>query len=143
MRETFQDWTVGCEEKDGRRVCLLSQQQRHKETGQLVLAVELSSAQNDTLAGNFVLPFGLKLAQGVTLRVDERAPSPAIPFSSCLPVGCLVPIAFDGGAVEQLRAGAGVHLEAVAHEGGGTVAFRVSLAGFSAAHDRLKVLAKQ
>ncbi len=140
LRETYQDWTVNCARGEAGRTCAMSQQQRHRESGQLALAVELAAGEGEALAGNIVLPFGLRLAQGVVLQDDDQSAWLAASFSTCLPVGCLVPLAFEADAVARLRPATMMNLEATANDDGAKVAFSVSLKGFSAAHDRLKAL---
>lgn len=140
QQETYQDWTVACTTKDGVLGCTMSQQQRHSTSRQLVLAVELVPAKEGGMAGHIVLPFGLRLRDGVTVQVDDKPATPPVPFSTCLPVGCVVPIAFDAGASARLRAGEVLKLAAAANDDGKTVSFSVSLKGFSAARDRLKAL---
>ena len=141
LQETFEDWQVSCAVQGTVRLCRMAQQQRQKDGNQLVLAVELAPAAKDGVAGLLVLPFGLRLADGVTLQIDEGKPSPALAFSTCLPGGCLVPLGLDAGFVRALRSGAALKIGARANDGGQAVALAVSLKGFAAAHDRLKVLA--
>lgn len=143
LNETYQDWVVLCARTDKGRACVMTQQQRKNDTNQLVLAAEFTQVAGDQLRGTLVLPFGLKLADGVTLQIDDGAVSGPIPFATCLPQGCIVPISFDAGIVTALRSGATVKLVAKAHDGGQSVQLGISLKGFAAAHDRVLGLATQ
>ena len=61
------------------------------------------------------------------------------PFRTCLPVGCIVDIAFDADSVASLRAGSQLDIIAAA-DGGREIIIAISLAGFSSAHDRMSAL---
>lgn len=51
----------------------------------------------NALAGTLILPFGLALAKGATLQVDDKAVGQPQTFCTCLPGGCIVPL---GGAAQ-------------------------------------------
>ncbi len=138
LQETYQDWALTC--RGGSRVaCAILQQQRQKN-GRRVLAVELQAGSGDTLSGTLVLPFGLHLDSGVTLQVDDTTALKPSRFSTCLPAGCLVPLALDKETTAALRAGSTLHLKAESVDGK-KLTFSVSLKGFAAALQRLKALA--
>ena len=141
LQESHEDWQVSCAVRDARKSCSISQQQRQKDSNQLVLAIDLSSGPKDGATGALVLPFGLRLADGVTLQIDEGKPSPALAFSTCLPAGCIVPLSLDGAFLKALRSGTALKLAAKAEDGGKGVVLTISLKGFASAHDRLKALA--
>jgi len=61
-------------------------------------------------------------------------------FETCLPSGCLVPLAFDTAAIARLRAGTALKVK-VKGTDQKELALTVSLKGLAAALDRLKVLA--
>lgn len=136
INETFQDWTVVCAPGNGQRSCVMSQQQRKNDTRQLVLAAEFNAVTAEEVRGSLVLPFGLRLADGVTLQIDDQDTLAVLPFGTCLPAGCLVPVSFEREAVSALRAGGMLRLKAFAHDTGKAVQFGVSLKGFSAAQNR-------
>jgi invasion protein IalB len=141
LTETHGDWTVSCRvEQQGDqsiRLCALSQQQANSQ-GQRTLAVELQPT-TDEASGVLILPFGLAVAQGVTLRVGEEEPGQPLPFSTCLPVGCLVPITLDAARLDELGQGTGLDVTATA-AGGGEVTLAIPLAGFTSALDRTREL---
>lgn len=142
INETYNDWVVLCSAGTQGRMCVITQQQRKKDTNQLVLAVEFNEIGADGIKGSMILPFGLKLADGVTLQIDDGAVSRPNPFVTCMPAGCVVSLGFDAAAVTQLRSGTAVKLVAKAHDGGQNVLLNVSLKGFSTALDRALDLAK-
>jgi invasion protein IalB len=143
INETYNDWIVLCSSTDKGRSCLLTQQQRKKDTNQLVLAVELTPLSTDQVKGVLLLPFGLRLADGVTLQIDDGPVSTPLPFATCLPTGCTVQVAFDTATTKALRLAKTLRLVAKANDGGQTVLLGVSLAGFSSAYDRVLTLSRQ
>ena len=144
LNETHGDWRVHCTAPEGAVRCAISQTQVQGENRQRVLAVELTAADDGAAAnGALVLPFGLKLENGVSLAIDEAAPFQNLRFSTCLPAGCLVPLSFDGDAMAALRAGTTLAIKAAANDGGQEVALSVSLRGFTSALARAAELTGQ
>jgi len=140
LQETYENWTVACSLQGGAKRCSLSQQELDQQSRQRVLAIELAPLA-DKAEGTLVLPFGLLIDRGVTLRVDDSAALPVLRFRTCVPVGCLVTLSFDGKFVAELRKGVALKIGAVA-DGGKDAAFSISLKGFPAALDRTAALTK-
>ncbi|KAB2680907.1 invasion associated locus B family protein [Brucella pseudintermedia] len=139
LQETYQDWRVACRIAAATKRCALSQQQIRKN-GQRVLTIELQTGPNNTITGNLILPFGLLLDAGVTPQIDEQSPMAALFFRTCLPVGCIVPAAFDQPVIDRLRAGSALKLTAKSSNAEQDVTFSISLNGLSAALDRFAEL---
>lgn len=136
LREGHGDWQVACTAPEGTVRCAMTQTQV-SENRQRVLSIELTTGDDAMAAsGALVLPFGLDLASGVAYRVDERNTGAAQPFRTCLPVGCVINVAFDASTVASLRAGSQLDVITTA-DGGQETVFSISLAGFSSAHDRV------
>lgn len=134
LNETHGDWTVACVAPEGNVRCAISQSQVSGQNGQRVLTIELRAAESGAVAnGTLVLPFGLKLDDGVSLALDEAEPFQTLRFSTCMPTGCLVPLAFEADIVSALRAGSVLALKASANDSGHEVALSVSLNGFTSA----------
>ena len=134
LQETYDDWQVACGQQGGVKRCAMGQQQISKENRQRVLGIELWPS-GDKLQGALMLPFGLALDQGVTLQVDDAAPSQPLHFRTCLPGGCVVPLGFDGRSLTALLHGTALKVKAVV-DGGGIAPFTISLKGFSGAYNR-------
>lgn len=137
LQETYQDWSLACQGAP-QTVCVITQQQV-QQNGQRVLAIELTRNGEDALSGNLVLPFGLLLDAGVTLQIDEGETQAPLRFSTCLPAGCLVPLAFDAEQVAALRTGTALKINVQGMDASET-ALSISLKGLSAAIDRLAAL---
>lgn len=140
VNETYDDWAVLCSETEKGRACLMTQQQRTKDTNQLVLAMELACVSAEQFQCNLVLPFGLRLTDGVTLQIDDGPVTKPVPFATCLSAGSIVQLTFDAGALNALRTGNTLKLTARVHDSGQNIVFGVSLKGFAAAHDRMLAL---
>ncbi|MFC4626057.1 invasion associated locus B family protein [Daeguia caeni] len=140
LQETFQDWTVSCQSQKDATVCALQQVQGTKE-GQRVLTVELRNVAGGKVEGVLLMPFGLDLAKGAQLKIDD-ASGPSLAFSTCLPQGCLAPVSFDAKQTAALKAGTTLNVAATALNPAQPVNFKVSLNGFGAALDRVTALTK-
>lgn len=152
LSETYQDWVVQCAtaqvtEKDGKkqsggRICQISQELLQASSRERVLTIAFDAAQGEGkgLSGTIIVPFGLDLQSGITLRLEKKALLKAA-FKTCLPQGCLVPIAADGALEKELRAGAKLIVEVATADTGQRLELGVSLKGFSQSLDRLMKLA--
>ncbi len=140
LQETFQDWQVACVQQGTAKRCSLAQQQADPQSKQRVLAVELTSSAGK-VSGLLVLPFGLDFERGVALQIDDGATGQPLRFRTCLPVGCLIPLAFEGPMLNSLRQGTSLKAKAMA-DGGRETNFTISLRGFGPALDRTAALMK-
>ncbi|MFD1197835.1 invasion associated locus B family protein [Brucella gallinifaecis] len=141
LQETYQDWTVSCQSQKDTTVCAIRQDQNSAQTGQRVLTAELRNVDGGKVEGVLLMPFGLDLSKGASLKIDE-ATGPNLTFSTCLPQGCLSPVTFDAKQVAALKAAANLNVTTTALSPSQPVAFKVSLKGFGAALDRIVALTK-
>src|SRR5690606_21603663 len=72
IQETFGAWTVSCRIVEARKACTFSQARGNQQTGQRSLAIELKPPAEGKTEGVLVLPFGLSLAAGIKLALDEK-----------------------------------------------------------------------
>lgn len=140
ISETYQDWQVTCVQPQGVKRCAVAQQQTDEKSKQRVLAVELQP-RGDKAEGVLVLPFGLAVDKGVTLKAGETDAVATLRFKTCLPQGCIVPLSFDAKAMASLRKAAVLTVVALG-DGDQPTSFSVSLKGFVPAFDRAAVLAR-
>lgn len=144
LREVHGDWVVNCalagEGQQARKVCAMSQDQQDGKSGQRVIAIELRPLP-DASAATLILPFGLDLASGAALQIDDQAQGQPLPFRTCLPAGCVVSSTVDAKMMTSLRNGTAlkVHVKA---DGGKETIFSISLKGFGGAFDRTAMLSK-
>ena len=140
LQETYQDWTVSCQSQKETSICVMRQDQSSTQTGQRVLTAELRNVEGK-VEGVLLMPFGLDLAKGAALKIDEVA-GPNLAFSTCLPQGCLAPVSFEAKQVAALKAGTNINVTTTALSPSQPVAFKASLKGFGAALDRITALTK-
>lgn len=96
LNETHGDWTITCLAAEDAVQCTMVQTQVSGEARQRVLSIQFAAVDaGGSAEGVLVLPFGLRLDAGVRLAIDENGPLADRRFSTCLPVGCVVPLAFD------------------------------------------------
>lgn len=118
----------------------MSQTQVQQNTNQRMLTIELRKPADDgSVTGTLVMPFGLALDAGVTLQIDDKAAGKPLRFRTCLPEGCVVPLSLDGATIASLRANPALKLKARADDAT-EVALSISLKGFGPALDRIVAL---
>ncbi|WP_160300124.1 invasion associated locus B family protein [Devosia limi] len=142
VTETHGDWTVTCTTPASGKQCAFSQALADSQSGQRVLMLELTPPQDGTLAGMLVGPFGLNFANGLALAVDGEGLGAPLPFLTCIPTGCLVPLSFDSAQLDQLKAGATLTATGIGADTQQPVPISVSLTGFTRALERTAELAQ-
>jgi len=142
LQETYQDWQVSCGVTQNGKLCAMSQVQT-QQNGQRVLAIEVRTAKDNSVGGVLILPFGLKLEDGASLKIDSTSTALAqLKFSTCLPAGCLMPLAFTPANVTTLKGGTTLNVIAIPADAAEPANLTISLKGFAAALDRLVQLNK-
>lgn len=139
LQETYEDWRVMCAQQNALPpVCSTSQTQVQKN-GQRVLSIDLAGS-NGSAKGNLILPFGLLLEAGVSLQANDEPMGEALPFKTCLPAGCIVPVVLDSKLIGAMSKGGALKIQAKAYGKEQAVNFQISLKGFSNALDRANKL---
>ena len=141
VQETYQDWIVACVQREGKKVCALTQQQLDKDSRQRVLGIEVSTITPEKAEGTLVLPFGLAVSRDVTLQIDGATLGAPLRFRTCIAAGCLVALSFDTQSVANLKKGTALAIHATA-DSGQPISFGLSLKGFASAFDRTAALIK-
>lgn len=144
LRETHGDWIVNCIVPKDRKICTISQQLAQQAQGggsQRVLSIELSP-NGKSVDGALVLPFGLLLARGAALQVDDGKVQPATAIRTCVPGGCIAPLSVDGALVASMRKAKELKLNLVASDTEKPLVLALSLKGFGDALDRATSLLK-
>lgn len=135
ISETFDDWVLNCQATAKGTECGLLQV-LSQQNGQRILSLSVNPKEaSGTHLGSLVLPFGLELAKGVTLQLDEQTVSQPLAFKTCVPTGCIVPLSWTAQQYAGLQGAAQMKLvaQSVSNE---PFAISVSLKGFSAAGKR-------
>lgn len=141
LNETFQDWQVTCASPQGTKRCAVSQQQTDSKTQQRVLAVELQP-HGEAAEGMLILPFGLDLDKGITLKAGETQIGSTLRFKTCLPQGCIAALSFDQKTLELLHKAPSVTVSVSSGDTGQVLSLQVSLKGFAPALNRAAALAE-
>lgn len=143
LLESYRDWTVRCAipAEGGERVCEMAQEIRQRgEGGRRVLSMAVKRGEGEEAQMTFLGPFGIRLAEGMGLRIDEaETPQMRLSFLTCVPDGCIVVAPLPPELSAMLAAGTALEAEMVALNGD-TVRVALSLDGFTAAWSRLDAL---
>ncbi|MER8573288.1 invasion associated locus B family protein [Mesorhizobium sp. M1409] len=112
-----------------------------RKTGQRVLLIVFNRNGKDKppLSGTIIAPFGLDLQAGLSLLIKEDV-YVKTSYKTCLPQGCVAPIAANGEFEEALRANEKLSVAMTASDTGQPVKLDVSLKGFAQGLDRLAAL---
>ncbi|AWB07809.1 invasion protein (plasmid) [Azospirillum humicireducens] len=140
LRETYDRWEVACVAQETSPRCFMMQTLLDGESRQRLLTVEVLPAPGGTATATLIMPFGLDLAKGVTLSYGDDAKGPSRPITTCLPIGCIVPLAFDAATIAGLKKAATLTVGAVTMDGGKAVRIPVPLKGFPAAFARISAM---
>lgn len=139
LNETYNAWRVVCQAttKDTQTEvsCMVVQVLTRKGSNTPAFVLRLQPSGNGDAEGRMVLPLGVALAEGVTMKIDDAAETAPNPYSTCLRSGCMVPVKWSAKTVAGLKLGGTLTVTATALNGK-KVGFQVSLKGFSAAFDR-------
>lgn len=125
---------VKCVLDNGVKLCTLGQTQNNKDTGQRIFAIELL-LRNGKAEGNILMPFGLELNAGATLKLDGKDLEQER-FSTCAQQGCLLPVSFPPVVTDAMSRAKTLTVAAQNANGGQAVIFNAPLNGFAAALDR-------
>lgn len=132
ISETHGDWTLICGVQEAQKACVITQTLGDAQSGQRVVSVELEAAGGG-VEGSLMLPFGLRLAEGVRTLIDGVPVGETVPFATCYANGCLASFALDGEITQLLKRGKEFNLVTVADDSGENVQVKASLTGFSSA----------
>ena len=147
LTETYRDWVVRCVTQpalEGQaataRICEMTQELRQQDSGQRVLALSViqSADDADTASLTLVSPFGLLLSAGIQIEVTETRLLD-MEFRTCLPAGCIALSVLTADQISALAAG-DIATVVLTDTNGQSLRLDVSLAGFTAAWNRIKNL---
>jgi invasion protein IalB len=109
--EQYRAWTVTCESvaatgaATATETCVMEQSVTDSASGATVMRLTIAAGSDRPVpVGTIIGPFGVDLAQGLTLSVDG-AEAWQIAFLTCLQIGCVANLVLDEAEVAALRAG--------------------------------------
>jgi invasion protein IalB len=136
ISEGHGDWTLICGVQEGARACVVTQTLGDQRSGQRVVTIEFEATGQGGAEGTLMMPFGLRLADGVKTQVDGVAVGEVAAFSACYETGCMADFSMDGDVMDLLERGNELKLVAIAEDSGENVVLTASLSGFSSATAR-------
>lgn len=146
LSETYRDWVVRCQQVEvaeanaSLQLCQMSQELHQRNGNQRVLAVNISGPTDGGASQvTIITPFGLDISAGIGLRIDDVEVS-SMAFTTCLPVGCVANLELDKITLTKLQEGQAAQVVLHQLQSPEPLLITVSLAGFTAAWDRLDAL---
>jgi invasion protein IalB len=138
VRSTHGDWQIRCDTPPGAKSeqCALIQSVTAEDRPNVGLTmIVLKTADQKTRLLRVLAPLGVLLPQGLGLKIDKNDIGRA-GFVRCLPNGCVAEVVLDEKLVGQLKSGqqATFIIFQTPEQG---IGIPMSLAGFSAAYDKL------
>lgn len=110
LNETYQDWRVSCQKLEAGPRCALVQQLADEKSHQKILTLQFEP-EKDKIASLVVMPFGLALSKGISINADGGQVV-SVPFSTCMPNGCLVPFSLTRDQFFSLQAAKKLEIKA-------------------------------
>lgn len=144
LHETHGEWVVSCGVVQQRKSCTVSQQLAQQARGggaQPVMTISLSPSASGA-EGGLALPFGLLLAKGASLQLDEGKPHAPVAIRTCMPAGCIAPLNIGADQLASMRKAKQLKINLVAADTGKPVTLTAPLTGFGEALDRAAALQK-
>ena len=136
------DWLVRCYSNQSQSPCDMYQQQNDAKSNQRVLAVSIAYIPRlDKHAIQISVPLGVSITRGAMILAGSYT-SPAMPYRRCDRAGCYVEMLLDNTVIDQLNHAGETALIKVTADDGKNYELKLSLNGFTAAHDSMAEQAK-
>lgn len=140
--QVFDDWTINCqpvpEEAGGGESCnavFVVPAPEGQGIAMRMVAGYLG-AGGGTPVGAIILPLGIRLSEGVLLKIDSNKEI-RLPFDRCIQAGCQVLFPLNDEILGQLKRGLAAQVVFL-DPAGNPQALPISLKGFTAAFNSLK-----
>jgi len=131
------DWLVRCYPAQTQSPCDMYQQQNDAKSQQRVLAVSIAYIPHiDKHAIQISVPLGVSVTRGVVLQAGSYS-SPPMPYRRCDRGGCYVEMLLDNPVIDQLNHAGDNALLKITADDGKNYQLKISLNGFTAAHDSM------
>jgi invasion protein IalB len=137
------DWTVRCFAVASASPCDMYEELQQNETHQRVLSVSIAYVpKDDRNVVDIAVPLGVAIASGAVIKTDSYT-SPPLGFRRCDQAGCYVEGLMPNEMVASIaKSGPNASVNIVADDGK-AFAIKLSLNGFSGAHDAMTQMAKE
>lgn len=137
FKETYGDWGVECTIVEFRRSCSVGQSQ-YDQVHTTIYSIAIYPPENGESKVVILMPFGLKLSEGVTLKIDNLPSQQNANFVTCIKNGCIIVLRFSDKTLDILKTSNILKIGSVSFSSGESTTVNASLRGFSAAIERLR-----
>lgn len=136
------DWLVRCYAAQPQSPCDMYQQQNDAKSNQRVLAVSIAYIPRlDKHAIQISVPLGVSISRGLVMQAGSYT-SPVMPYRRCDRGGCYVEMLLDNAVIDALNHAGDNALIKLTADDGKNYQLKLSLNGFTAAHDSMTEQAK-
>ncbi|WP_425644175.1 invasion associated locus B family protein [Agrobacterium leguminum] len=142
LKETYGDWALECKAEQTAVKCAVGQFQYDQKNGTAAFAMEVFLARNGAIRIQVLVPFGMKLSEGIRLQLDDEPDERRLDFDTCVSDGCLTSIMLSGQDMNAMTKAQILKVSGVHYSRGQNLTFPTSLKGFSAAIARLESFRK-
>ncbi|MEN0000813.1 MAG: invasion associated locus B family protein [Pseudomonadota bacterium] len=144
IRETYGGWAVRCQQATENMQCDMAFEARQQDSQQLILRVTIMRAPDGTGANARILtPFGISLADGLQISVDEGEPFLSAAFRTCIAAGCIARTPVDNDALATIANSEQFQVTMQQLDDGGALNILMPTNGFQAAWQRLAELREE
>jgi invasion protein IalB len=141
--KTIGDWAVRCYPVQSQSPCDMFQQQNEKDSQQRILALSLAYIPHlDRHAIQIVVPLGIAIPKGIILHTASFTSQP-FAYRRCDRGGCYVETLVDNSVIDQIGRGGDNAMVKITADDGKSYDLKISLNGFSGAHDSMAEQARQ
>jgi len=128
-------WIKLCttDEKTKKEQCLVTQELRDGNTGQLLASGSVRIAEGEKILLIFAVPIGVLLPPGARIQIDADKPTVA-PYTICFPQACVVRTEIDDTFIANMKRGKDMTVSVMNAERK-AVSFPLTLVGFTKAYD--------
>ncbi|MFJ7354465.1 invasion associated locus B family protein [Phyllobacterium sp. NPDC097923] len=134
QEETFQNWSLLCQEMEAGNDCFLSQTLVDNRVPDGKILLQINGIDENGVRGHVMLPSGFLLQEGITIRIGTS--SLQFPLMSCIPEGCVADIRFNQQQLALLQTSTQVDI-AIILRSGEAMHFPFALQGFQSAFQKM------
>ena len=148
----FGDWRFGCAQPDKKvpKECRIFQRvswgkdKGHEMAMSVIMfaiddkaAAAAKAKEKPVVLMKVVMPMGVDLRAGLGMAIGKGGKTSVIPYSVCVPAGCLATIGLAGGIVDKIKTADGVIIAYRTPGPGKASGLKISTKGFDQAVDAL------
>lgn len=137
------DWTVRCFSVVSTSPCEMYEEMDDKNTRQRILGISIAFIPSaDRHLIQIAVPLGVSIPKGLVVQTDSFTSAP-LHYRRCDRAGCYVEMVIDNNSIDSMSHSGPQGAIKIVADNGKPFDLRMSLNGFSGAHDAMAELAKQ